>query len=267
MSATKENNNRTTIQSLDRGLALLEILSQSKDALGLPELATELEVDRSTIHRLLATLLARGFVVQDPISRKYTIGLKIIELSRRTIDGYNLRAASKPFIRYLVAETGESANLAVLSGKHAVCIDHETSPSPLAVTNDIGAVFKFHATALGKVILAFQPEENRKMLLEGYDYEIFTPRTITSDVMLENQLEKIHEKRYSLDDEERYLGVRCIAAPIFDYSEKIVAGIGIAAPTTRVTLESIEPLIKVVRKTAFDISVQLGYSPNNPHAD
>jgi IclR family transcriptional regulator, KDG regulon repressor len=251
------------IQSLDRGLELLEFISQSKEAIGLPELAEMLGVNRSTAHRLLGTLISRNFVAQDPVTKKYSVGLKIIELSRQSIDGYSLRTICKPFISELVRETGESANLAVISGKYAVCIDHETSPSPLAVTNNIGVPFVLYATALGKAILAFLPEKKMQALISSIDFQSFTPRTISNSPVLETQIKEIQKKYYSLDDEERYLGVRCIAAPIFDHREKMVAAIGISGPTTRVTLDKLDVLIRNVKNTAFDISVQMGYPPSN----
>jgi IclR family transcriptional regulator, KDG regulon repressor len=255
---------KTLIQSLDRGLQLLEILSYSAEPLGLPELADQLDVDRSTIHRLMATLLQRGFVNQDLVTKKYTIGYKVVELSRRAIDSFSLRVACKPFMKLLVEETHESVNLAVLAGKDAICIDHESSPSPLAVTNDIGSVFHLQATALGKTFLAFLPDEARKELLAGIRFEAYTPRTIINLQALENNLQQIRQQYFALDDEERYIGVRCLAAPIFDYRKKIIAGIGISGPTTRVTLEKVGELSILVKKVAFEISVQMGYPPTDP---
>lgn len=256
---------KTLIQSLDRGLQLLEILSQAKEPMGLPELAEILDVDRSTIHRMMATLLQRGFVHQDIVTKKYSIGYKVVEISRRAIDSYSLRLASKPFIKSLVEATNESVNLAVLAGKDAVCIDHESSPSPLAVTNDIGSVFIPQATALGKTFLAFLPDEVRKEIIAGIKFEAYTPRTIVHPQALENNVYQIRQQYYALDDEERYIGVRCMAAPIFDYRKKIIAAIGISGPTTRVTLEKVDVLARDVKRTAFEISVQMGYPPTSPY--
>lgn len=253
------------IQSLDRGLQLLEFLSQAKEPVGLPELAEMLEVNRSTAHRLLGTLISRSFVSQDPFTKRYSVGLKIIELSRRAIDSYDLRVVCKPFLIELVNETGESANLAILSGNYAVCIDHQTSPSPLAVTNDIGVAFVLYATAIGKAILAFLPDKKKQDLISSTKFESFTPRTITSELVLENNLKEIQKKYYSIDDEERYFGVRCIAAPIFDYRERMIAAVGISGPTTRVSLDKLESLIRIVKQTAFNISLQMGFPPSNTY--
>lgn len=259
MSVKNNINNRNVIQSLDRGLIIMEALSRSQELMGLPELAELLGVDPSTVYRLLGTLLNRGFVIQDPISKKYSIGLKVIELSRRAIDSVQIRVTSKPYIRQLVAETGESTNLAIFSDKSAICIDHKTSPSPLAVTNEIGEPFIYHATAMGKVILAFQPDDIQEEILSNYTFERFTPNTISSAMMLSAQIESIQKNYFAVDDEERFIGVRCIAAPIFDYTEKMIASIGITGPSSRLTLDRLPELITQVKHAANEISRKSGF--------
>ena len=259
-TASDSDSTRSTIQSLDRGLYLMEILSRSDKPMGLPELAEILEVDRSTIHRLMGTLLQRGYVTQDPENKRYTVGYKVISLSRRAIDGHSLRAAAKPYLTQLTEETGESTNLCVPAGEHAVCIDYEASPSPLAVTNDIGIEFLYHATAGGKVILAHMPEEKQKQIIESYELTEFTPRTITTRERLANNLEMIRIQGYGVDDEEHYIGVRCIAAPIRDYSGKVIAALSMSGPSSRITLAKIPEIASIVVNIANQISKSLGYS-------
>jgi len=251
------------IQSLDRGLLLLEIISQADEPMGLPELAEMLEVDRSTIHRLLGTLLQRNYVMQDPVSKRYTVGYKIVELSRRAIDGYSLRSAAKPFLKKLTRITSESSNLCVVAGDHAVCIDYEASPSPLAVSNDIGIEFMYQVTAGGKVLLAYMPEPKQESLIEQIEFKEFTPRSITTREQLVENLKQIREDGYAVDDEEHYIGVRCIAAPIRDYTSKVVATISISGPSTRITLDKSEEIAQTVIDVANEISRALGYQVRN----
>ena len=252
---------RSTIQSLDRGLQLMEILSQSDTPMGLPELAEILDVDRSTVHRLLSTLLQRGYVTQDPENKRYTVGYKVISLSRRAIDGYSLRVTAKPYLSELTQETGESSNLCVPSGDNAVCIDYEASPSPLAVTNDIGIEFLYHATAGGKVLLAYMPESKRSEIIENYELTGFTPRTITTKERFINTLDIIREQGYAVDDEEHFIGVRCIAAPIRDYSTKVIAALSVSGPSTRMTLANIPEIAAITIRIANEVSQALGYNP------
>lgn len=253
---------KSLIQSLDRGLQLLEKISLANEPMGLPELADLLEVDRSTVHRLLSTLQQRNYVVQDIQSKKYSLGMKVIELSRRGLDSINFRAIVKPYLKRLSKETGESTNLFVLTNDHAVCVDYEASPSPLAVSNDIGIIYFMHATAGGKVLLAFLPEQVSERIIRGSSLNSFTPRTIIDINSLQMHLLQIREQGYSLDDEERYIGVRCIAAPIFDHTRKVIAGISMSGPASRVTLDRVKELSKFVIQASEDISTALGYTKN-----
>ena len=252
---------RSTIQSLDRGLQLMEILSRSDKPMGLPELAEILEVDRSTIHRLLSTLLQRNYVTQDPENKRYSVGYKVISLSRKAIDGYSLRATVKPFLIRLTQETGESSNLCVPSTDRAICIDYEASPSPLAVTNDIGIEFLYHATSGGKVLLAHMSIEKRNHIIDSNELTGFTPRTITTRERLINTLEIIRAQGYAVDDEEHYIGVRCIAAPIRDYSTKVIAALSVSGPSTRMTLANIPEMAAITIRIANEVSKALGYNP------
>jgi len=247
------------VQSLNRGLQLLELLGLAEEPAGLPELSETLGVDRSTVHRLLSTLLRRGYVRQDPDSKRYWLGLKVVELSRLAIDRLSLRAVAKPYLKRLVRETGESANLAVMADDHALCLDHEPSPSALAVTNDIGMVFVLHATAAGKVLLAALPEAQQKELLETEPLSAYTPRTMTDFPTLQMHLQLVQQQGYALDDEERYVGVRCLAGPIRDHRGKVVGALSLSGPTTRVTLDRVPALAELVMRIAADISVEMGY--------
>jgi DNA-binding IclR family transcriptional regulator len=254
-------NIRTQVQSLDRGLQLLEALSLAREPLGLPELAELLHVDRSTVHRLLGTLTQRGYARQDPDSKRYSIGLKVVELSRRALDGLSLRAVAKPHIKRLVQQTGESVNLAVVADGQIICIDHDPSPLALAVTNDIGVPFAPHATAIGKVLLAHLNDSQREALLDPGPYAVFTPRTITHPDALRMSLNVIRQQGYALDDEERFIGVRCLAAPVRDHRSKVVAALSLSGPTARVTLEKVPAFAKLVVETADQVSAALGFVP------
>jgi IclR family transcriptional regulator, KDG regulon repressor len=258
--AVQPESQKGFIQSLDRGLQLLETLSTSPEPMGLPELSEILDVDRSTVYRLLSTLLQRGYVSQDAVTKRYRLGFKVVELGRRAIDSFSLRTASKPYLKALMLETGESVNLVVLSSGNIISIDHEPSPSPLAVSDDIGSIFIPYATASGKAILAYLPDAQVQEIMQDVKIEAFTARTITSLPALQNHFLQVREKCFAVDDEERYIGVRCIASPIFDHRNKAVGAIGISGPTTRITLDAVGALSRLVVKAACAISRDLGNS-------
>jgi DNA-binding IclR family transcriptional regulator len=156
-------------------LQLLDIISQAKEPMGLPELAEMLDVDRSTVHRLLSTLQKRHYVIQDQQSKRYSLGFKVIELSRRALDGLNFRAIAKPYLKRLSKETGESTNLFILANNHAVCVDYEASSSPLSVSNDTGIIYIMHATAGGKVLMAFMPEATCQKIIKNIPFTPYNP--------------------------------------------------------------------------------------------
>jgi IclR family acetate operon transcriptional repressor len=246
------------IQSLDRGLQLLEFLSQSAEPVGLADLAELLHVDRSTAHRLLGTLLQRDFVRQDPQSKQYSLGLKVVELSRRAVDGLTLRTVAKEHLAHLVHASGESANLVVVVKDQAVCIDAEPSPAVLAVSDEVGAVYAWHATAAGKTLLAHLPDSPRAAILTRMSLPIFTPRTMTDTGALQVHLQQIRQQGHAIDDEERFIGVRCVAAPVRNHRGKVVAALSLSGPATRITLEKIPELAALVKDVAADVSAQLG---------
>lgn len=246
------------IQSLDRGLQLVELISQSSDPMSLTKLAELLNVDRSSAYRLLSTLENRGYVIQDPETKRYRLGMEVIVLSRHAIDGLNLHAVAKPFLKQLVRESQESANLAVFAGGQAVCIDYEPTLTPLAVTNEIGVTFALHASAIGKMLLSSLDQGLWMELLEKYPPVGYTPRTITDIESFKRHLELISTRGYAVDDEERYLGVRCVAVLIYGHTKKPIGAISIAGPTVRMELGRVPQVAELVKKTAADISAAMG---------
>lgn len=248
------------VQSLDRGLQLLELLGAAHEPMSLGDLAELVQVDRSTAHRLLGTLGQRGFIGQDARTKRYSLGLKIVELGRHALDGLSLRTVARSYLKELARESGESANLIVRAGGQAVCVELEPSPSILSVTNEIGAVFAPHATAAGKVLLAHATEADRLAWLGAAARPAFTPRTLSDLAALTSHLQQVMRQGFAVDDEESHLGVRCVAAPIRDNRGAVAAALSLSGPAMRVTLERLPTLTALVVKTARAISTALGYA-------
>lgn len=227
--------------------------------MGVTEIAQALDVDKSTAFRLLSTLASRGFVVQDQDTRRYRLGLQIVELSRYVLDRIELRSLAKPWVKRLKQLTGESAHLAVLTDGRAVYIDQEESGATLSVNTEIGRQAPIHCTAIGKSLLAYLPPEDLDRLLGRMTLTRYTPRTITTLRELIPHLESIRERGYAVDDEEFDPGVRCVAAAIRDYRSKVIASVGISGPAIRVTLERIPELGASAMETADRISRLIGY--------
>lgn len=242
----------TIIQSLSRGLTVLELLSQSEKGLGVTELSKVLDVDKSSVTRMLSTLTTHQFAMKDPNSRRYLLGPKVQELLKSSTSTLPLREQSMPIIERLCEETGENAHVAIYSQEHALVIADVESSAQLRVVSGEGRLIPNHCTAIGKCLIAFDESPLPKELLP------FTPRTITSRDQLRLHLEQIRERGYAVDDEEHEFGVRCIAAPVYDGTGRAVASMGISGPTVRVTLAKVPLLADCVIEKAAELSEILG---------
>lgn len=246
------------IQSLARGLQIIEKLAEATDGLSITDLADQFNVDKGSMSRLMQTLAHYGFAEKDTNSRKYILGPQIVRHSRTLLQRTSLRDISKPFLKLLVESTGECAHIAILAQGQAFYIDQEESPNALRVTTNVGSLAPLYSTALGKVLLAFTKTAIPEELTP------FTMRTITDISMLKRHLEIVRAQGYATDDEEWNLGVRCIAVPIFDYRDKCVAAIGVSGPTTRLSLENLQQISSTIINIGKDMSARMSFRYEKP---
>ncbi|UCF97384.1 MAG: IclR family transcriptional regulator [Spirochaetaceae bacterium] len=245
------------IQSLDKGLYLLEVVEQANRPLTLGELWSKLRWDKATIHRLLATLERRGYVLRDQETKKYSLGLKIYGLYNSLKRNLDIQRITKPYLIELAGTTGESAHLAVVVEKYVVFIDRYSSLEMLSVNTQIGAREPLYCTALGKAYLAFQEE---KTLEELYPENLvaYTQRTITSIAKLRANLDLVRRTGYAVDDEEYIDGICCISAPILNEFRAPIAMIGISGPKHRLPNDALAKYGQLIHDTATMISQHCG---------
>lgn len=241
------------IQSLARGLKILEIMADCEFGIGITELADQLGVDKSTASRLVQTLMKDGFVQKSSDGRAYALGPALVNLSRSVITRMPLREAAKPFLKGMVEVSGECSHLAIYAQGKALYIDQMESPSTLRVNVEVGQLAPLHCTALGKVLLAFG---NYPLPTE---MESYTPKTITHVQDLQGELQAIREQGYAIDDEEFDRDVRCVAAPVFDFRDKLVGAIGISGPAARLSLQQIKKLAPQIMDIARQLSDKLKF--------
>ena len=244
----------TQIQSLARGLTILDLLSRSPNGLSITELAETLGVDKGSASRLVSTLVAYGYAEKDPASRRFFLGPQVVSLSRSLLTRLPLREAAKPFLRQLMERTGECVHLAVEARGKVLYIDQVESPATLRVNAQVGTLNPLHCTALGKVILAFGEFELPTEL------ERFTPRTLTDPDLLRKNLQKIHRLGYAVDDEEFDPGVRCIAVPVTDFRGKLADSIGISGPASRVSHARLTELAAITMEIGKALSERLAFT-------
>ncbi len=248
------------ITSVDRCLRILEILSNIGTC-GITELGERLGIDKSSVYRIVSTMRHKDYVEQVPESKKYVLGLKILELANRLVDKMELASKVRPFLEQLNDLSGETSHLAVLRKSRVVYIDRVASSEVVAVTTSIGAHEPAYSAATGKAIMAFLSQDALKeamTVIEAEGLEVFTDKTISTIPGLHKELARVREKGYAFDNEERYLGVRCLAAPILDHERVVIASIGISGPVTRLTNKRIQELAAVVKAISQKASASLG---------
>lgn len=247
------------IQSLDRGLILLEALSEEGRDSSLSDLAARFAWDKSTTFRMLATLIHRGYVDQDAETNKYRLGLKILKLSGALNRRLDIKRCANPFMDELARISRETAHLAVLDGGEVVILDQQDSPETIRVNSYVGMREPAHCTALGKVLLAYLPDRQLEHWMEGKELRIYTKKTITSPTVLTAHLSKVREQGYAFDDEEYDIGMRCVASPVQNSEGKVVAAVGISGPAQRITWEDVNRYANIVKEIAHKVSRNMGY--------
>jgi DNA-binding IclR family transcriptional regulator len=239
------------IQSLARGLKILDLLAQSESGLGIGDVASELGIDKSSALRLLQTLTTYSFTQKDALSFKYSLGFHVVSLSRAVLSRMPLREMARPYLKKLVDRTGECAHLGLLYKDRVLYVDQVESPATLRVNAEVGLTAPLHCTALGKVILAFSdcpiPTEMHS----------FTQNTLVNSEMLQKNLTKIQAQGYAVDEEEFDLGVCCLAVPIFDFHKKLVGSIGISGPASRLTFSKIKDVSLIVMEVGKEFSSRM----------
>lgn len=250
---------RRTIQSVERAIDILETLSMSGDEMKLNEIASSTDLNVSTCHHLLTTLVERGYAGQNPRQRTYYIGHKVLELSTSRFRQIDLLDLSVQELRRLNAETSETVYLASLQGQDLVNLAKLDSTH--AVRVDSGAIAKSsaaHATATGKAILAWLPEQEVARLVGNKGLTKFTDKTITSLGDLMEHLRLVRRNGYASDWEEFQPGVICLASAIRDHSGAVIGSIGCSLPTMRADEAHMSFLTDQVRLSARQLSERLG---------
>jgi len=253
---------RPTIQSLERGLTLLDYVISKGRPVPLGELAALLSIEKSSVHRLMATLILHGYVVQDA-QKKYLSGPAILELASKVSHRLQVQDMAGPYLRALATETGETAHLSVLGRGQAVLTNYVSSSHALAVVSKIGEGEPLHCTALGKALICDCDRQKLEVLLEGKRLKKYTPNTISRIAALIDECNRVRAHSLARDDEEFREGVRCLAAPIRDFSTRIVAAIGISGPVSRLTDKRFKEAGSIVKKTGLEISRKLGSLTGN----
>lgn len=245
-------------QSLERGLQALLFLATRK-SIGVTELAEELNVNKSTAYRILETLRKYNMTEQKKVSSKYKLGPAILQLSEQLYKNLNIISIAKPYMLKLVEESGESVHLCILSNDSAVVIEQIMTSSRLSVNAKIGNSEPLHSSSVGKCLLSFSNPDTRKQIINRMNMERYNERTITDKELLVQELDKIRNQGYAIDDREITEEIRCLAVPVFNHKAEAIYSLGCSGPASRMTKIKMEKLIALLMRAGELISEQLGY--------
>lgn len=249
------------VQSLTRALTVLNALARHDDGMTLTEVSRSVDLAPSTAHRLLTTLQQERFVHFDGETSRWLVGVQAFIVGNGFHQARDIGAVARPFLRRLVEETGETANLAVEDEGMAVYLGQVESRQLMrAIAKPGGRVF-MHSSALGKALLAAMPGAEVTRILRERGLPAFTPRTIGQPARLLRHLDEVRAQGFGVDDQEYALGLRCIAAAVFDPHGQPAAAVSVSGPTVRVTSERVPELGACLRRVAAEITAELGGRP------
>jgi IclR family KDG regulon transcriptional repressor len=246
-----------TVQSVERALSIMECFTLDQPEKSLGELAVETNLSKSTIYRLLSTLASCGYIKQDKLSQKYSLGFKLFHLGAVVASNMSLRDTALPFMKRLCEEISETVDLNIIEADQRVCIEMVESSEQIRNIVKVGQRNALWSGASGKVLLANLEETERKRIIE--DAKMLNQLPIEEEV-LKQELKTIRTQGYVLALDDRLKGSFAIASPIFDHAQNLIGGLTAAGPIHRLTVERKPFIIKQVMYTAYKISESLGDS-------
>ena len=260
MEHHRKEKSEYVVQSVDRALDILEAFNYNEEELGVTELSQKLNLHKNNVFRLLATLETRGYIEQDQKTGNYRLGIKIFEVANVFLHHLGLRRQARPILEELVHKCNETAYLAVTEETDVVYVlMHETAHT-VRVIPRLGHRLPAYCTASGKIQLAFESRDRLLNLFRDAPLRALTPNTITDLDRLIEHLAEVAHQGFAVDNEELEEGVCCVAAPVRDYSHRVVAGVGLSGPVSRFSPERIQnDLVPLVKEAGTKISQRLGY--------
>lgn len=239
------------VNSVLKALDILEILDENTE-LGVSEIARMLNMEKSTVYRLVNSLRIRGYIQQNIKNQKYLIGFKLYEIGNNVVGNMGLKKQAYPFLKELSMKTGEGVNIALRDGKHIVYLDKIETQTTIKVNLVVGKEMPVYCTGLGKIFLAYLAEDSVKDLLRDEIFERFTPQTHQNLSSLLEELRTIRQQGFAWDNEEYVEGLICVAAPVFGRGGKVIAALSTALPKFRYELH--QDKLQTVKDHVLEVS-------------
>lgn len=262
----KSNGASSSVGVISKVLRILEALQGSSSGLGLKAICDQTGINKSTAHRFLKHLERERYLLRTEAGA-YLIGPRLSQLSTRGNQEATLQAVARPILWDLWKSTHETVNLGVLDQGTVLYVDVIESPHEFRLSSRVGTRRSVHVTALGKALVAFLPKETRQTILDSITFQAATPKTIGNLVQFRQELEKICQQGYAVDDEEAVQGARCVSAPILNSKGAPIAAVSVSGPVTRVTPSLVNALAGAVTSAARAISAAMGFSQPEPKSN
>ena len=245
-----------------KALRVLDRLGDCPGGVGITDLSVALKAPKSTVHRLVTTLEAAGYVFFDPPTSKYNLGNRVARLAEQLNHQSSLLTFAMPMLEQLTRECHEASHLAIMQGADVVYVSHEESKEPVRISFGMGHRAPAHCTALGKVFLAGLAESEVLMLYQNQEkLEQATPRTKTSPRELLAELAVVRKEGIAYDNEEYMTGLRCMAAPIRDFSTRIIAAVSLSMFKHKMTVARRDFFKQALVRASAELSEKLGFFP------
>ncbi len=253
------------VQSLTRGLSILECLAKAEGGITLTDIGQRVQLPPSSAHRLLTTLEKMGYVYQAGDLGLWYVGLQAFTVGSSFLASREWVAQSHSSMRRLMEQSGETANLAILDGTEAVFIDQVQCRETMRTIVKLGSRAPLHASGVGKAIFAALPDEQIDAILKVKGLPRITENTITAPETMWASVRVIRQRGWSFDDEEHLMGTRCVASPIYDEHAEMLGAISVAGPSSRLPDQRIKQLGPAVAHIAEDITRRIGGRWPHPH--
>jgi DNA-binding IclR family transcriptional regulator len=249
-----------TVPALDRALSILEFLAKSRAGLTLPELVERSGFPRSSVHYLLVTLERRGYVQRNGKTSRYLFGVNLVHLANDAWSGLNLRQQAAPFLGNLVRRTQMTVHMGILCDHEAVIIAKHSPICGTRTATWVGKRMEVHCTGLGKALIAYLSGPELEQILREHGLPRHNANTISSPTRLREELSRVVEQGFAIDDEEDELGLRCIGVPVFDTNGSVIAAVSVSGTSAEFSRSTLTFLIRETMKTAAEIGQSLASS-------
>ena len=246
------------VQVIERAVDILQVLSEDSRELGASELGERLSLHKSTVHRLLTVLDQHRLIRRNAETGRYTLGLRLFEFGTRAVRGLQLRDQAQPYLDQLARETGETAHICVFDNGEMVSVAYAEGPRSIRMPATVGRRTTAYCSAVGKAVLAFLPESVLEEVL-ARPLRARTEKTLVTRTALLADLRQVRIRGYAVDNEEREKGLRCVGAPVWNYTSEVAAAVSVAGPSFRITRTRVPTIARAVVAMTRRLSADLGY--------